>query len=77
MQGLGKVCMIDLKDGTPSEVILWPKSRTTIPSDNILYWYENIGALNLQLRDTCPGFEMAHEPSVEDVVQVLSRTILG
>jgi hypothetical protein len=77
LKGLGELTMIDLKDGTRSVNVLKPGVRVTIPSDNIVYWYENKGPNNLLLRDSCPGFDIAHEPSVGDVVQAMSKTILA
>jgi hypothetical protein len=77
LKGLGELTMIDLKDGSQSVSVLSPGVKATIPSDNIIYWYENKGPNNLLLRDSCFGFDIAHEPSVEAVVQALSRTILG
>lgn len=77
LRGAGRLVTTDLKDGSVNETPLEPGQHLTIPSDNVVYRYENTGDGNLLLRDTCLDFSLAHEPSAQDVVQALSRTLIG
>ncbi len=77
LEGLGTLTIIQLADGSQEERVLEPGVRTNIPSNNVAYWYENTGAGNLLLRDTCPGFDPTHEPLAEDLVRALTRSYLS
>lgn len=77
LRGAGRLVVTDLKDGSVTETQLEPGQHLTIPSDNVVYSYENTGNGNLMLRDTCLDFSLAHEPSAQDVVHALSRTLIG
>ncbi len=71
LRGAGKLVTTDLKDGSISETPLTPGQHLTIPTDNIVYRYENTGERTLVLRDTCLDFDLNHEPRAEQVVSAL------
>lgn len=71
LEGQGKLHMVYLKDGSATERELEVDMRVVIPTDNVIYWYENTGDVNLLIRDTCSEFDNKNEPSLQAVAQAL------
>ncbi len=70
--GFGRLAIVDLKTGGTSNVFLEDGTETSIPTENTLYWYENMGSETLVIRDHCDEFDPANEPSLAKVVAALT-----
>jgi len=73
LKGIGRISMVDLKNGKRHDVFLEPGTGAIVPSENVLYWYDNLCDFgDLIVQDTCPNFDPAHEPSLQAVTEVLT-----
>lgn len=76
LQGIGSLLITDLKTGEATATLLVPGTEVKVPSDNIVYWYENWdNEESLVLRDACPGFDPKHEPHLEDLAKAAVRLL--
>ncbi len=71
LDGFGRLRAIELASRKEENKFLEPGVELEIPSDNIIYYYENLGESSLVIRDTCPSFRLEHEPLVKNVAEAL------
>ncbi len=69
LSGLGRISVLDLTSGAKKVLGLEPGVEVEIPSNNTLYWYENLGPEPLLVRDHSDNFDYENEPTLKKVVE--------
>jgi len=74
--GQGVLNQVHLETGSYSQILLKAGDQTEVSPKNTMYWYENLEGEPFIIRDHCDDFDPSHEPSIDDVVSTLRRTLL-
>lgn len=72
VSGFGRLAMVDLKDGSTRDIFLEDGTEATVPTDNILYWYESLSDDPLVVRDHCDSFDPTNERRLTAVVGAIA-----
>lgn len=77
LEGTGILETIELKTGESRNALIEAGSRLHISAENIAFSYQNLGKDALSLGSTCLGFNHVNQPPATEVVQALTKVLLG